>query len=158
MSRMKCLIAYLSYSGNTEEVAELIQQVAEKQHVAVDMHEIGIDEVSYPLDEYDVIFIGTFTWDLGRTPEEIKEFVLDVGYKPDNIAVFGTGDTQFGGDDLFCKAVDRLVKFYNSKWDGLKIEQSPRGYQEQFVIEWAERVLESVKATNKSKNIRATLS
>lgn len=155
---MKCLIAYLSYSGNTEEVAELIKEEAENRHAIVHMHEIGIDELHGDLDQYDVIFIGTFTWDFGRTPEEIKEFVLEVGYKPDNIAVFGTGDTQFGGDDLFCKAVDRLVTFYNSKWDGLKIEQSPRGYQEKFVVKWTERVLNSVETVRESKNVGAALS
>src|SRR5690625_274045 len=100
---MRCLIAYLSYSGNTEEVAELIQEEAERRGAVVDMHEIGIDRVTGSLDVYDTIFVGTFTWDLGRTPEEMKEFVLEVGYKPENVAVFGTGDTQFGGDDLFCK-------------------------------------------------------
>lgn len=155
---MRCFIGYLSYSGNTEEVAELIKEEAEKRQAIVDMHEIGIDELRDDLDQYDVIFIGTFTWDLGRTPEEIKEFVLEVGYKPENVAVFGTGDTQFGGDDLFCKAVDRLVTFYNSKWDGLKIEQSPRGFQEQYVYEWTERVLNSVKSIRTSENVGAALS
>ncbi len=81
--------------------------------------------------QYDYIFFGTFTWDKGSTPDEVKDFVLEIGYKPNNVAVFGSGDTQFGGDDLFCNAVDKLAKFYNSKWAGLKIEQSPRGSQEE---------------------------
>ena len=112
--------------------------------VAADMHRIGIDP---PVDAsaYDLIFIGTFTWEMGLTPDEVKDFVLEVGYKPDNVAVFGTGETQFGGDELYCRAVVKLAKFYNSKWDGLKIEQSPRGSQEQLVIEWLEGVLHDVK-------------
>lgn len=136
----KALIAYLSYSGNTEEVAELIENELIVDGLKVDMYEIGIDP-PVEVSEYDYIFIGTFTWDLGSTPDEIKDFVLEVGHKPENVAVFGSGDTQFGGDDLFCRAVDRLVRFYNSKWDGLKVEQSPRGSQEQKVIEWTEGVL-----------------
>lgn len=141
----KAIICYLSYSGNTEEVAELIEEQLKEQDFIVDMHEIGIDP---PVDvsQYDYIFLGTFTWDIGSTPEEMKDFVLEVGYKPDNVAVFGSGDTQFGGDDLFCRAVDRLAKFYNSKWDGLKIEQSPRGSQEEKVKLWVEGVLENVKS------------
>ncbi|HLR08514.1 MAG TPA: flavodoxin [Bacillota bacterium] len=136
---MKVLIAYLSYSGNTEEVAELIAHCVQVDGMDVDIHQIGIDP---PVDVsvYDYIFLGTFTWDRGSTPDEVKDFVLEVGYKPANIAVFGTGDTQFGGDELFCRAVDKLAAFYQSKWPGLKIEQSPRGYQEQFVKQWVEGV------------------
>lgn len=141
---MKALIAYLSYSGNTKETAELIADHLSSDGVAADMHRIGIDP---PVDAsaYDLIFIGTFTWEMGLTPDEVKDFVLEVGYKPDNVAVFGTGETQFGGDELYCRAVVKLAKFYNSKWDGLKIEQSPRGSQEQLVIEWLEGVLHDVK-------------
>src|SRR5699024_4253677 len=125
----------------------------------VDHHRMGIDP---PVDvrNYDYIFIGTFTWDIGSTPEEVKDFVLEVGYKPNNIAVFGTGDTQFGGDDLFCRAVDRLCKFYESPWPGLKIEQSPRGYQERFVEQWVKGVLynDNEGFAYESEDIRAALS
>lgn len=141
---MNILIAYLSYSGNTQEVAEYIEDHLRNDGMHTNMHRIGID---MPVDAaaYDYIFIGTFTWDLGQTPDEIKDFVLEIGYKPKNVAVFGTGDTQFGGDDLFCRAVDRLATFYNSPWEGLKIEQSPRGSQEQLIENWLEGVLQDVK-------------
>lgn len=141
---MKAIICYLSYSGNTEEIAEIIEHELIDQDVEVEMHEIGIDP---PVDvsQFDFIFLGTFTWDIGSTPDEMKDFVLEVGYKPQNVAVFGSGDTQFGGGDLFCRAVDRLATFYNSQWDGLKVEQSPRGSQEQNVKIWLEGVLEDVK-------------
>jgi predicted ribonucleotide reductase-associated flavodoxin len=112
---------------------------------AVEMHRIGIDP---PVDasRYGLIFIGTFTWEMGATPEEVKDFVLEIGYKPENVAVFGTGDTQFGGDDLYCCAVNKLEAFYRSKWNGLKIEQSPRGSQEPKVKNWLEGVLHDVKS------------
>lgn len=141
---MRALVAYLSYSGNTEEVADKIADHLKRDGISVDMHRIGIDS---PIDAsiYDYIFLGTFTWDYGHTPDEVKDFVLEVGYKPDKVAVFGTGDTQFGGDDLFCRAVDRLAHFYNSEWPGLKIEQSPRGMQEILIEKWLEGVLEDAK-------------
>ncbi|WP_155668662.1 flavodoxin [Ornithinibacillus caprae] len=137
---MRAVIAYLSYSGNTQEVAEMIASNLEEQGFLVDRHRMGIDPPIHA-NEYDFIFIGTFTWDRGATPEEVKDFVLEVGYKPNNVAVFGTGDTQFGGDELFCKAVDKLVHFYQSKWSGLKIEQSPRGAQEALIEHWLEGVI-----------------
>jgi len=140
---MKILIAYLSYSGNTEEVAELIEARLRENGISVDMYEIGFGIVPN-VKEYDFLCLGSFTWDYGGTPDEVKDFILEVGYKPENVAVFGTGDTQFGGDELYCLAVDKLVHFYQSKWPGLKIEQSPRGHQEAYVNEWVEGVLEDV--------------
>ena len=142
---MRILVAYLSFSGNTEEVAEIIIDDLERDGFRVDKHMIDFDS---PIDVsiYDYIFLGTFTWDYGHTPDEIKDFVLEIGYKPKNVAVFGTGDTQFGDEDYFCKAVDKLVTFYESPWEGLKIEQSPRGSQEQIVKIWLEGVLQDVKA------------
>lgn len=145
------LIAYLSYSGNTEEVAVILQETAESRGLHIAMHRIGIDP---PVDAaaYDVIFIGTFTWENGATPDEVKDFVWEIGYKPPNVAVFGTGDTQFGGDELFCYAADKLGRFYNSKWPVLKIEQSPRGSQEKLARQWLEGVLDNGEPTRKSKN------
>lgn len=141
---MRSLIAYLSYSGNTKEVAEIIAEQSRSDGMTAEMHRIGIDP---PIDasEYDYIFLGTFTWDMGRTPHEVKDFVLEVGYKPEHVAIFGTGDTQFGGDAFFCRAVDKLATFYHSRWPGLKIEQSPRGSQENEVKKWVEGVLHDVK-------------
>lgn len=138
---MRVAIAYLSYSGNTEETAELIQERLVSRGYSVDMHRIGIDA---PIDpsSYDIVFLGTFTWENGRTPDEVKDFILEIGYKPNNIAVFGTGDTQFA---YYCGAVDKLVHFFQSKWSGLKIEQSPRGSQEQHIELWLRGVIDHVR-------------
>jgi len=152
--KLRVLIAYLSYSGNTKEVAELLRDAFLSNGASVELHRIGIDPPADP-GEYDSFLLGTFTWEMGSIPEEVKEFVLEIGYKPDNIAVFGTGDTQFGGDDLYCRAVDRLVRFYGSRWDGLKIEQSPRGKQEEKVIAWAEGVMNDAKNTRTGENTGA---
>jgi len=145
------LIAYLSYSSNTQEVAEILQETAESRGLHVHLNRIGMDPPIEP-ERYRYILIGTFTWEKGSTPDEVKDFVLEVGYKPPNVAVFGTGDTQFGGDELFCKAADKLAKFYNSPWPVLKIEQSPRGSQEKLVRQWMEGVLENGESAKQSKN------
>src|SRR5699024_5291406 len=108
----------------------------------VDMHEIGLDIIP-DLSQYDTVFLGTFTWDLGATPVEVKDFFFDVGYKPSIVAIFGSGDCHFGGVGCYSKVVDKLVKFYNSSSTGLRIEQSPRGMQEELIDEWLEGVLEN---------------
>src|SRR5690625_7264667 len=119
----KAIICYLSYSGNTEEIAEIIEMALIEDNVDIDMHEIGIDP-PVNLEKYDFIFIGTFTWDYGSTPDEVKDFDLEVVYKPDNIAEFGSGDTLSGVDELFCRAVDRMAKCNVSTITDLKIVQS----------------------------------
>ncbi|MEK3979227.1 flavodoxin [Psychrobacillus sp. FSL K6-2836] len=144
---MKTIICYLSYSGNTEEVADLLKEELEDSNFDIDMYSIGYGAVPN-LFEYDLIFLGTFTWDKGSTPEEMKDFAKEVGDKPKNVYVFGTGDTQFGGDNLFCNAVNKLARFYESNYPGLKIEQSPRGSQEQLVTKWLKGVLEHAEGKN----------
>src|SRR5699024_12482598 len=118
---MKALIAYASLSGNTEEVAELIEEEVSKQGFNADMFYIepfGVDSPN--MSDYNIIFLGTYTWDLGATPDEVKDFVADVGYKPDKIYVCGTGDTQFGGYAVFRAAASKPPRFYKAKRDPLK--------------------------------------
>lgn len=140
---MKILIAYASYSGNTKEVAEFIAAYLKEEQFYVDLHHIDV-EPFIDVSSYDMIFLGTFTWDYGQTPDEVKDFVYQIGYKPKRVAIFGTGDTQFGKEHHYCMAVDKLVRFYESKWDGLKIEQSPRGHQEHLIKTWVKGVLQNV--------------
>ncbi|MDV6378861.1 flavodoxin [Sporosarcina sp. GW1-11] len=138
---MSFLIAYASWSGNTEEVAELIAENLSREGIAVDTHRIGIGTLP-EVKKYDAFCIGSFTWEKGATPDEVKDFVADIGYKPETVYVFGTGDTQFGGDELFCKAAEKLARFYDSPFEPLKVEQSPRGKQEQLVTNWTKGVLD----------------
>ncbi|MFS0690140.1 flavodoxin [Sporosarcina sp. 179-K 8C2 HS] len=135
------LIAYASWSGNTEEVAEIVEETLLSEGMDVTMHRIGTGPLPNPR-EVDAMILGSFTWDKGATPDEVKDFVADIGFKPRNVYVFGTGDTQFGGDELFCHAAVKLARFYDSEVEPLTIEQSPRGTQEQKVIEWSKGVLQ----------------
>lgn len=134
--RVKSAVIYATMSGNTREVAELIAA------------EIGADLVlmsaSPPdLRDYDLLFIGSYTWGQGETPNIVKDFARELGYKPPHVAVFGTGDTQWS---YYCGAVDRLAKFYETKYPTLKIEQSPRGNQARKVREWTREVIECYNA------------
>lgn len=137
---MRVLICYASYSGNTKEVAEMIAKELSYCLWDVHMYRIGSGPIPDPA-RFDLMIIGSFTWGKGATPEIVKQFVYEVGYKPANVFVFGTGDTQFGGDNLFCKAAEKLAMFYNSPLAPLKIEQSPRGSQEINVIQWTKGVI-----------------
>jgi len=137
---VRILICFASYSGNTQETAELIRNKLESECIETVSFRIGADAPPDP-SAFDAMLVGTFTWGKGSVPVEVKEFVYDIGYKPPHVFVFGTGDTQFGGDDLFCNAAVKLAAFYESPSEPLKIEQSPRGTQEKKVQEWTEGVI-----------------
>ncbi|WP_038111197.1 flavodoxin [Tuberibacillus calidus] len=138
---VRVLICYASYSGNTEEVAEGIQKRLLEMGMDGDLYRIRprLTDLPNP-SEYDAFVIGSFTWVKGSTPKLVKDFVAKLGIKPHPVFVFGTGDTQFGGDGLFCRAADKLARFYASPFPPLKIEQSPRGDQEMIVDEWTKGV------------------
>lgn len=137
---VRILISYASYSGNTEETAKMIQTRLDMDGCETEMYRIGKGPIPDP-SCFDAMLLGSFTWGKGSTPGIVKDFVYELGWKPPNVYVFGTGDTQFGGDDLFCKAADKLAKFYRSPLKPLKIEQSPRGSQEKDVNNWTEGVI-----------------
>ena len=122
------LIAYATWSGNTQEVAEMIEETLVAERILMLQRIESVWGVIPNPRDFDAMIIGSFTWDKGATPDEVKDFVAEVGYKPANVYVFGTGDTQFGGDALFCNAAVKLARFYESPYEPLKIEQSPRGY------------------------------
>lgn len=141
MRLVRVLICYASFSGNTKEVAEIIEKVLLNEQFDVQLYRIGSGKIPPP-SLFDFMLVGSFTWGKGSTPDIVKKFIYELGYKPANVFVFGTGDTQFGGDDLFCKVADKLATFYHSPCKPLKVEQSPRGSQESKVIDWTKGVME----------------
>ncbi len=141
LSSLSVIIVYVSISGNTREVAQMLAEELERHVGRVKLYNILGNEPIPDVQAYDAMFIGSYTWDNGQTPFDVKDFVADLGYKPENVFVFGTGDTQFGGDDMFCLAAEKLARFYRSPLPPLKVEQSPRGEQEQEVVNWMKGVL-----------------
>ena len=135
------LIAYHSFSGNTKEVAEIISKEFDRSGVGYDTYVIPLHRNAKVIDltPYDHVLIGTFTWGKGEAPDGLKRFYIDhiEELRNTNVYYFGSGDTQFGGDDLFCSALDVLNDKVPSSAPLLKVEQSPRGTQEADVIEWA---------------------
>lgn len=138
----QAIICYHSWSGNTKEVAELIESTLNEQGYSAELLEMS-SASSAELIDCDFLFLGTFTWEKGNIPDEVLDFIEDFDLSDKEVAVFGTGDTQFGGDELFCKAVDRVTQRVNAKYIPLKIEQSPRGSQTNKVIKWTESVIEA---------------
>ncbi|WP_163654505.1 flavodoxin [Listeria sp. PSOL-1] len=139
---MKILLAYDSLSGNTKAVAEEIERLLQEQD-----HEVTTFRVSpsanYPLDKaYDLYMLGAWTVDYGRTPTDMKDFIAELEMKPKHVALFGTGETQWGIEN-FCGAVDRMSQYFKSDYPTLKIEQMPHRKEDyEAIYQFVQQVLE----------------
>lgn len=142
---MKALVAFSSLSGNTRDVAHHISDRLTELGWTVDWFEIGMTDFKQIAGRtYDLAYVGSWSVDAGRTPGEVKDFVAkwtqqDIPRPP--VAVFGTGETQWG-EEFYCGAAHRLAKFFSSPFQVLEIEQMPHSEQErQHIKGWADDVL-----------------
>src|SRR5690625_1067601 len=112
----KILLLYASVTGNTELMAEVIEDelIHLKHEVVVktfDFDPIYIDEVA----DYDAVLVGTHTWDDGELPYEVEDFyddLEDVDITGKIFAVFGSADSFYdsygGAIDLVGDRVQQL--------------------------------------------------
>ena len=144
---MKLLKVTQSFSGNTLELSELIEKNLLELNSSLTIDNINLkrkQRINLTNDtNYDMILLGTFTWGKGEVHTDMQQFFVDniQILRNTNVAYFGTGDTQFGGDLLFCNALDVLHSKAPSIFPLLKIEQSPRGSQEDKVRQWCKTIL-----------------
>ncbi|WP_338650001.1 flavodoxin [Listeria seeligeri] len=138
---MRILLAYDSLSGNTKMVADEIETIlVSKGHVVVSLRVSSLAE--YPLDEdFDLYMLGAWTVDYGRTPPDMKDFIAELAVKPKNVAIFGTGETQWGME-FYCGAVDRMATYFGTSYPTLKIEQMPHTEQDTTdITNWVNKIL-----------------
>lgn len=149
---MNIAIVYSSMSGNTEEVASLVEITHRHRGDQVSRFEadrIGPREAS-ALASFDLVYFGSYTWADGVLPDEMKDtfrlILKELNVPIRQAAVFGTGDKMFVH---FCRAVDEMA-YHLSRYgvplagELLKIEQSPRN-QPFNVRHWAERMAQHVE-------------
>ncbi len=152
---MHILIAFASLSGNTREVARLLAAHCRGRGHAVDWLEADeADAALLPLLQrpHDRVLLGAWTDNAGRTPAEMKELVArlrdsDRIPPPHTVAVFGTGETQWG-QEYYCGAAHRLARYFASTYPVLEIEQMPHGDADRQAIQhWADQVLAEPRST-----------
>ncbi|WP_223632578.1 flavodoxin domain-containing protein [Planococcus sp. 4-30] len=125
------LILYASSTGNTEEIASLLEQHLDPKIYAVSLENIEMgDTEPQHLLQYDGILFGTYTYDDGDLPFETDLFcdtLRTVDLTGKVVGVFGSGDTAYDG---FCAAVDLMkVEFKNQNAQviqhSVKVDLSP---------------------------------
>ncbi|WP_394121718.1 flavodoxin domain-containing protein [Planococcus donghaensis] len=125
------LILYASSTGNTEEIASLLEQHLDPKVYTVSLENIEMGDTDpQHLLQYDGILFGTYTYDDGDLPFETELFcdtlrTIDLTGKV--VGVFGSGDTAYDG---FCSAVDLMkVEFRNQNAQviqhSVKVDLSP---------------------------------
>ncbi len=94
---MKIGVIYASMSGNTEAIADLIVEELKKQNHDVQLEDVLNVSAAADLLEYDLTYIGMYTWGDGDYPDECLDLIdeleqLDLNQQP--FALFGSGDTS----------------------------------------------------------------
>lgn len=125
------LLAYASMSGNTEAIADLIEEELVKHGLHVKRAEVYDIDASDLVSAESIIF-GAYTWGDGELPDDFLDLydeMDDIDLSQKQMAVFGSGDSSY---DVFCGAVDLIEEKIrgrngNIAVPGLKIELSPFG-------------------------------
>ena len=106
---MKTGIFFGTCTGNTEELAEVIQEQLGLESDAVhDVADITVDD----LLNYDFLIIGIPTWHIGELQDDwygIYQELDNIDMTGKMIAVFGLGD-QYGYGDTFLDGMGILYK------------------------------------------------
>jgi flavodoxin I len=148
---VKTFIGYVSMSGNTEDMANILRDILIESGCEVDLLCLDTVDVS-SLKGYDCIFFGAYTWGDGDLPYEVEELfdnLNNMNLKGVKAACFGSGDTLY---PKFCMAVDIMSsKLQDLGCDvfeeGLKIELSPESDEQveecklfaKSVYQWASK-------------------
>lgn len=148
---MNILLALASLSGNTRDVARSVALQCEAAGHVVTWVETDLQrlaQVPHAPGQYDLFLLGSWTDNGGGTPPKMKSFIVELVEtlgKPPQVAVFGTGETQWG-EDYFCGAVHRIARFFDSPFPRLTIEQMPHGVRDAHAIAaWTDEVLAQCK-------------
>lgn len=107
--KMKTGLFFGTCTGNTEELAEVIQSQLNIDEA--DMHDVASATVD-DLMPYDFLIIGIPTWHIGELQDDwycIYEDLEKVDLSGKKIAVFGLGD-QYGYGDTFQDGMGILYK------------------------------------------------
>ncbi|MFC5360561.1 flavodoxin domain-containing protein [Peribacillus frigoritolerans] len=131
---MKVFIGYVSLSGNTEKMAINIKNRMKAVGCEVYMERLDTVEVD-ALKDFDLAFIGLYTWNLEDVPYEANEFyeeIDQVDFAGVKVALFGAGDLTHSKP---CAAIDilsdKMKRFGFDVYDRvLKLHQESSTYEQ----------------------------
>lgn len=148
---MRILLAHTSLSGNTRDVARAIRDRCVALGHTVTWIDADMQTLAKACPDgavHDLYILGSWSINAGRTPPEMKRFIEElvaaVG-KPEHVAAFGTGETQWG-EEHYCGAARRIAAFFATRHPHLEIEQMPHGVHDADKIQrWTDTLLASTE-------------
>lgn len=148
---MKIGVFYASMSGNTESIADIIAEELKEQNHEVVVEDFMSVQTASDLLNYDLTFIGMYTWGEGDYPDECLDIIeeieqLELDSQP--FAIFGSGDTSY---PEFCGALDQLQRLIEEQGgtvigNPLRIEFNPEPEDEEGIKKFVAEAL-LLKAT-----------
>lgn len=117
----KLVLVYATNSGNTEYVAQVIEQVFARHQLDLEVVNVGYAAIDDAV-KADLLILGSCTWEKrvngerleGQLQDQMEHFVEQLGkhsLKHHKVAVFGLGDSDY---KYFCGAAILLNQFVES--------------------------------------------
>ncbi|WP_256558282.1 flavodoxin [Halobacillus sp. A1] len=141
---MKIILMYASMSGNTEEMAEIIQGRLSSQEVDVSMFQIDMDDIEVAdMLKYDAVIFGTYTWGDGDVPYELEDLYDDmesVNLTGLPVGLFGSCDSMY---PAYGGAIDKFQERFKACGadvvvEPLKVELTPDSEDAERCSQFAE--------------------
>lgn len=110
----KILIIYGTTTGNTEVVAQKVADQLRMAKQTVDLENVT-EIIPEKLNEYEIIFFGSSTWDDGQLQSDVAEFVekcqiKNITLANKKLAIFALGDS---GYPHFCASAELLANAFS---------------------------------------------
>jgi flavodoxin I len=119
---------YGSDTGNTEEIAEKIQEIIGEDKVDIhDMYDADVDQFS----EYDHMIFGLSTWHDGQLQSDWETFFDDfksIDFSGKTIAIYGLGD-QYVYAEYFVDGMGIIAKEIQNQGGTIVGKWSTEGYE-----------------------------
>jgi len=114
---MKNLLLYGTLTGNTESVAQQLQQLVQEAGKELDIKNINQTSTEDIAQVENLLIMASSTWDDGLPCSDMADFLEENTQDiPDltgkKLAFFGCGDSNY---PKFCEAVDVLEKTFTAK-------------------------------------------
>ena len=117
---MEVLVILESLTGNTRSFVDFAR---ERYGDSVNFTEVDIYEFIQDSEwsKYDKVMIGAYTWNMGKIPIVMKEFIIDHRDKllEQDVLIFGSGWSVY---ETFCQAVDSMGIILDNKFPKVKFE------------------------------------
>jgi flavodoxin I len=92
-------IFYGSSTGNTEKIADLLAHHFGDEATTVNVEDAHTSD----LEKFDVLILGTSTWEIGEMQEDWEDFITELkkaNLKDKKVAIFGLGDQEAYGESF----------------------------------------------------------